>query len=216
MNHGLRSASIRAAIQKRHEQQEDGDDAESHDAQMLAFKTQHVTGQQLQRVEHRQEVPLRPDAGGDGREWVRFLPKLPRIEERQRREHGKGHVPGEDVTQDVVREEGHLAHPFSRPQVLLDAARNAHALPLDEQQVRSHKRRRDGGQHGHVEPEEPRQRRARHVVTTAQQSQKKRAGERHAAGDTGSNLRGEERQLVPWKEVAAETEAEHQKQQQHA
>ena len=171
-------------------------------------------GQQLQRVEHRQEIPLRPDAGRHGRERVRLPPELPRIERRQRREHRERDVPREHVAQDVVREERHLRQAFARLQRVLDGERHAHALALHEQQVQRQERRRDRRQDRDVQAVEPRQRRAGHVVAAAQQAEHEVADDRHRAGDAGADFRREERQLVPRQQVAAEAEAEHQEQQQ--
>jgi hypothetical protein len=95
-------------------------------------------------------------------------------------QHRERDIPGEHIAENVVWEERHLRHAFARLQLPLDPKRNAHTLSLNEQQVRRHERGGDGRQHGHVEPEEPRQRRARDIVAAAQQPEEKRAGEGHA------------------------------------
>ena len=75
---------------------------------------------------------------------------------------------------------------------------------------------RDGRQDGDVQAVEARQRGASDIVAAAQEAHREVADDGHRAGDAGTHLRGEERQLVPRQQVAAEPEAHHDEQQQHA
>ena len=51
----------------------------------LALDAHHVRGQVLQRLEHPEEIPLGPDAGGRRRKRIGLDAELPREEGRQRR-----------------------------------------------------------------------------------------------------------------------------------
>src|ERR671937_1803657 len=51
-----------AAIEERNEREERRRHAEGHHAETFTFESEHVAGQQLQRVEHREEIPFGADA----------------------------------------------------------------------------------------------------------------------------------------------------------
>src|ERR1019366_5133956 len=84
------------------------DQAETHDADVLALDPENMTWQQLQRVERRQEIPLGSDAWRHRRKRISLLPKFPRVEQRERGEDGERDVPREHIAEDVVGEERHL------------------------------------------------------------------------------------------------------------
>src|SRR5688572_1720225 len=54
-----RFVSRRAAIEKRHEEQPCGREAEADDPNHLSLDSQNVAWQKFQRVKHREKVPLR-------------------------------------------------------------------------------------------------------------------------------------------------------------
>ena len=91
----------------------------------FSLDSENVAGQQLQRVKHRQEIPLGPNPGRHGRERVGLASELPRIERRQRSEQGDGDVPQQHISEDVVGEERHL--PAARSPSLHAAARRKSA-----------------------------------------------------------------------------------------
>jgi hypothetical protein len=125
-------------------------------------------------------------------------------------------MPPHDVAHHVVGEERHLPELLARLEALLDADRHAHALLLHEQQVQAEQRGHDEGQNRHMQAVEPGQGRAGHLVAAAQEPHHEAADDGHGARNPRPDLGGEERQLVPRQEIAAEAEREHQEQQQHA
>jgi hypothetical protein len=73
----------------------------------------------------------------------------------------------------------------------LDRRRRAHAVPLDQQQVETHQKRRDCGEDRHVKPEQPGQRRAGDVLSAAHEANDELADAGHAGRDVGADPRGE-------------------------
>src|SRR5438552_9981287 len=69
------------------------------------------------------------------------------------------------------------------------------------------------GQDGDVKPKETRQRRASHVVASAQESEDGSAYDGNHSGDFGPHLSRKKRQLVPRKEIPTESKTDHDKEQ---
>ena len=63
-----------------------------------------------------------------------------------------------------------------------------------------------------VEAKEARQGCARDFLAAAQENDDPLSDHRHLPGDFGSDFGGEERQRIPWQQVSAETEAQHETQ----
>ena len=71
-------------------------------AEEFAFHKPDVARNQLQRVELRQEIPLRPDAFRSRSEWIGFFAQFPRKNRRQRAQQGVGQrlqLPAEGAAQ---------------------------------------------------------------------------------------------------------------------
>src|SRR6516162_2727535 len=67
-----------------------------------------------------------------------------------------------------------------------------------------------------MEPVKAGERGPRDIVSTSEKAQKEQADHRHITDNLRSHLRREERQFVPWKQVAAEAESQNEDQQSDA
>ena len=107
---------------KRHPDQ--GQQAESGEAEQFALEDPHVAGNQLERVELRQEIPFGADAGGSGGEGVGLFTEFPGKDGGQRAEQGQHAVPHHQFPQEEVGEELHVAQVLRR-----EVLGSAHAVP---------------------------------------------------------------------------------------
>jgi len=139
-----------APIEKRHQQQPDRREAEGDDPHHFSLDAQNVAGQQLQRVKHREEIPLRPYPCRHRCERVGFASELPGIKGGEGGEDGDGDIPQEHIPEDVIGEERHLPDALSSLYALRHGNRHAHPLALHEQHV--HRNDAGNGLHGHREP----------------------------------------------------------------
>jgi hypothetical protein len=130
-----RLAAACSPIEKRDDQKHQRRDAEPDDAEPLTFDAEDVAWQQLQRVKHREEVPLGSNSRRHGGKRVGLRPELPGIKRGERRQNGNDDVPGEYVTENVVRKKRHLFEPFPGLDASLDVERHAHALALHEKKM---------------------------------------------------------------------------------
>src|ERR1051326_1780207 len=199
----LAPAVARRLVEERNEQPEQSARAEDEHADDLAVVAEDFRRDELERLEHEEEVPLRLDAGGRGRERVGLLAQLPREERGERGQSTDGENPADRVAHEEVGEEFHLPNLLA---FVLEG--HAHAVHLHEQDVEADERRGRRGQHGDVEAEEARQGRARHLVAAAQEAEHRVSDDWYHSCDLRADFGGEEGELVPGQEVAAEAEAD--------
>jgi len=101
--------------------------AEGRDREHLAFNRADFRGHHFQSLKHEHEVPLGPDSGRSRRKRVGFHAKLPGEERGESCENAQSREPSDQIAQQEVRKE------FHRPHWKLDARRDAHAMPLNDQ-----------------------------------------------------------------------------------
>src|SRR6266511_1988605 len=75
-----------------HDEQEQGDNVEGHDANHFAVESPNLGRQQLQCLKHEQEIPLRLDACRRRRKRVSFFAQLPGKESGKRCQRSEEHT----------------------------------------------------------------------------------------------------------------------------
>ena len=156
-------------------------------------------GHELEQLVDAEEVPLGLDVGRR-LEGVRLLLEARREERGEHDEDGQEDVPGDELVEEVVREEGpqRLVR-RSRRSATRGSGRLGFASPswwtsseVDGEQGAERQR-----QHQDVDPEEPAHVSPGDVRAAAQQQQQRLADDRHAAGDLGAHDRRPVGALVP-------------------
>src|SRR5204863_9093394 len=117
------SPRLRGVVKKRHDKQEQTAYGEPENAQDLAVERKNFRRNQLQRLEHEQEVPLRPDPGRGGCKRIGLLAQLPRKNRRKSGEHAYRQDPSNQIADEEPRNELHLTQGLS-----LEGSPHAHRV----------------------------------------------------------------------------------------
>ena len=120
---GRRAPARSPPVEHGDEDEDRGQGAEEEDAHQLAGDAGDLRREVLEELEHREEVPLGPDAGRRRRERLGFLAELPRQEGREPGEQSDGDQPAHHVAQEEVGNELH------RPRLLPFERRAARSCP---------------------------------------------------------------------------------------
>ena len=203
-------------IQQGHEQHDQPTKTEEQHAHDFAFQpldSAEVRREAFQRLEHEEEVPFRLDSRRRRAEGIGLLPQFPGEQGGQGRKDRQRQVPADHVAKEEMGDEGHagdavLAAP---PQGRLP--RHAHPVALHEEQVQSDQRHGRQRQDHHVQGVEAGERVAADVFAAPGQQEQglSRHGDRF--DDRRAHLRGEEGELIPRQQVAAESEGQENPQQ---
>src|SRR5664279_2488410 len=205
------------AVEERQQQRHRAHRSERQDAQDFAIHAQDFRWNQLQRLEHEEEVPLRLDAGWRGSKGIGLHAEVPGKQRCKRQKQTKRHIPCHQLAQRKVGEEADLALvPRRRLPLPFHLGRNAHAEVLNEPEVYSEQQSRDRRQDRDVKSEQPRQGAAGNVFATAQEQQDGTADDWDLPRYLRADFGGEIRKRVPRQQITAEAEGQHQKQQQNA
>src|SRR2546428_10480587 len=96
------------ALEKWQQKPQQGDCAEGYYTQNLPVDEPHFGGNQLQRLEHEEEIPLGFDSGRRGHKRIRLDPQVPWEDGRQSAQHSQSYVPGHQFAQREVGKKLHF------------------------------------------------------------------------------------------------------------
>src|SRR6266550_1499948 len=96
------TAILRIAIDERHNEQEQRDQIECHDAKHFTVEPQNLCWYPLQRLKHEEEIPFRLDACRRRRKGVCFLSQLPREQSSQRSQYSYRQNPSDQIAHHEV------------------------------------------------------------------------------------------------------------------
>ena len=167
----------------------------------------------MNRKYHSGLMPAGAEAKGSA-----FTPRFHGKQRGQCAKHADSHVPGHQFAQQEVGKELHL--PAQRGiggPLGFNFGRNAHALALDQKKVDGDKHRRPC--RGRTATWNPKKRVSVAPVTcwaAAKKDHQGLADDRDLSGHLRADRGGEEGQLVPGQQIAAESESHDQKEQHHA